>query len=140
MQSSNASNRDAPAVYYPNETVYVDATIGKDGNAAKLGINRPRAVIMDKISENVYVIKYENGRVEPINVDRLYTLSAASQQDIEQNSSKSAKRNRQKAAKRMNRRQQQQDKAQQRHPQSSHYSKSKPPRKRRRIPNKSNRH
>ena len=68
-------NRVAPTQYRNNQTVWVDVSVGKVGNARKLGINRKRAIIMDKISQNAYIIKYDDGKVEPMNVDRLYTLS-----------------------------------------------------------------
>jgi hypothetical protein len=61
--------------YKPNQSVYVDFTISQVGNRRKLDINRKHGIIMDKISYNVYVVKYDDGKVEPVNVDRLYTIT-----------------------------------------------------------------
>ena len=65
----------APTHYVDGQEVWVDVSVGKVGNERKLGINRKRGIIIDKISQNAYIVKYDDGKVEPMNVDRLYTLS-----------------------------------------------------------------
>lgn len=67
--------RVAPTHYQIGQEVWIDVSVGKVGNARKLGINRKKGQILDKISQNAYTIKFDNGKVEPVNVERLYTLS-----------------------------------------------------------------
>ena len=40
----------------------------------KLGINRKRGHVVDQLGENTYVIEYDDGKVEPVNIERLYIL------------------------------------------------------------------
>ena len=68
-------SRVAPTHYKDGQEVWIDISVGKVGNARKLGINRKRGHILDKLSQNAYIVKFDDGKVEPINVDRLYTLS-----------------------------------------------------------------
>ena len=73
--------RVAPTHYSSGQEVWIDVSVGKVGNAAKLGINRKKGHILDKISQNAYIVKFDNGKVEPVNVDRLYTLSRSKRND-----------------------------------------------------------
>ena len=86
--------------------VYVDIAVGKVGNERKLSINRKRGIIMDKISENTYVAKYDDGRLEPVNVDRLYTISYATKQEVAQNKTRTHKKNNQRHRRRSKKRKQ----------------------------------
>ena len=64
-----------PATHYrPGQKVWVDISVAKVGNVRKLGINRKPAIIIDQLGENAYVVEYDNKKVEPVNVDRLYTV------------------------------------------------------------------
>ena len=56
-------NRIPPREYVNDECVYVDVSVGKVGNKAKLPINRKRAHIIDKIGDNAYVVRYDNGKI-----------------------------------------------------------------------------
>ena len=73
--------RVAPTHYASGQEVWIDVSVGKVGNAAKLGINRKKGHILDKISQNAYIVKFDNGKVEPVNVERLYTLSRVKRND-----------------------------------------------------------
>ena len=75
MKKTYDSKRVAPTRYRVNQEVYVDHSVGKQGNERKLGINRKHAKIMDKIGANTYVVKYDDGKMEPVNVERMYTIS-----------------------------------------------------------------
>ena len=68
--------------YNPGDTVFIDVSVGKVGNKKKLGINRKRGTIIDQIGDNVYTIQYDNGKIEPVNVDRLYTVSKTKNKSI----------------------------------------------------------
>ena len=57
--------------YKTGERVWVDTRSGKVGNAKKLPINRKQAHITDKIGENVYVVRYDDGSLDKVNVRRL---------------------------------------------------------------------
>ena len=57
--------------YQTGERVYVDTRSGKVGNAKKLPINRKSARITDKIGENVYVVRYDDGSIDKVNVRRI---------------------------------------------------------------------
>ena len=62
-----------PAIHYKvNEVVYVDTRAGQQGNARKLPINRKRGRILDKIGQNVFVIRYDDGEIDKVNVARIY--------------------------------------------------------------------
>ena len=74
-------NRVTSTHYKPNQEVWVDISVAKVGNVKKLGINRKKAHIIDQLGENTYVVEYENGKVEPVNVDRLYTVIRESNND-----------------------------------------------------------
>ena len=69
------SHRVASTQYKPGDVVFIDCDVGKVGNKRKLGINRKRAIIVDQIGDNSYSIRYQDGKIEPVNVDRLYTVS-----------------------------------------------------------------
>ena len=77
--------REPASHYGPNQEVWVDVSVGKVGNAQKLGINRKRAIIVDQIGENTYVVEYNDGKVEPVNVERMYTVIRKSNNDIRNN-------------------------------------------------------
>ena len=62
-----------PAVHYKvNDIVYVDTRSGRHGNARKLPINRKRGRVLDKVGENVFVIRYDDGDIDKVNVQRIY--------------------------------------------------------------------
>ena len=67
-------SRIPPTHYQPNATVYIDESVGKTGNQKKLPINRREATVIDKISDNVYTVQYRDGKVAPVNVDRMYII------------------------------------------------------------------
>ena len=75
--------RKQPKHFEDGAQVVVDFGVGKTGNVQKFNINRKRAVIVDKISENVYVVRYENGKYDKINIERLYRYSG--EQEDEEN-------------------------------------------------------
>ena len=75
MKKTYDSKRVPPTRYRVNQEIYVDHSVGKTGNERKLGINRKHAMIMDKIGANTYVVKYDDGKLEPVNVERMYTIS-----------------------------------------------------------------
>ena len=75
-QKQQYDKKRVPATKYVNkQVVWVDWSQGQVGNLAKLPINRRRAVIIDKIGDNVYVVRYANGKVAPVNVERIYTIT-----------------------------------------------------------------
>ena len=74
-------NRVAATHYGPNQEVWIDISVGKVGNAQKLGINRKRGIIIDQIGENTYVVEYDDKTVEPVNVERIYTIHRESNND-----------------------------------------------------------
>ena len=75
MKRNFDSKRDPPRRYRVNQDIYVDQAVGKVGNQKKLGINRKHGIIMDKIGSNTYVVRYDDGRTEPVNVERMYSIS-----------------------------------------------------------------
>ena len=75
MKKQFDSKRVPPRRYRVNQDIYVDQSVGKVGNSKKLGINRKHGIIMDKIGANTYVVRYDDGRTEPVNVERMYTIS-----------------------------------------------------------------
>ena len=81
MKAAYDKKREAPQQYRNAQEVYVDFAVGTVANKRKLSINRKRGQIIDKISANTYVICYDDGRIEPVNVDRLYTISKATTPD-----------------------------------------------------------
>jgi len=68
-------NRVQAIEYKAGEKVYIDTSVGKVGNPRKLGINRKQAIIVDQIGSNVYAVKYKDGKVDPINVERIYKVT-----------------------------------------------------------------
>ncbi len=50
----------------------VDTTAAKVGNKAKLNINRKRAVVVVKMNDNCYVVRYEDCKKEAVNIKRMY--------------------------------------------------------------------
>ena len=69
--------------------VYVDMSLAKVGNKKKLGINRKKGRITDRIGQNVYVIKYENGKFEPVNIERIYRVHTAEALELRRKKRKS---------------------------------------------------
>ena len=92
--------RVAATYYAPNQDVYVDTSVGKVGNRRKLPINRKKGTIIDQIGENAYTVKYyDDGKVEPVNVERMYIINEDKKIDDAKQSqkpklSRSAKNNR----------------------------------------------
>ena len=74
MKRAYDRSRESPTHYPPGQVIYVDFAVGTVGNRRKMAINRKRGVIIDKISSNAYVVAYDDGKIEPVNVDRLYTI------------------------------------------------------------------
>ena len=68
--------RQPPTHYANGQQIYVDADPAVVGNKRKLAINRKKATIIDKISDNAYIVRYNNAPyvVEPVNVERMYTV------------------------------------------------------------------
>jgi len=65
-----------PATKYTiGQDIFVDISVGKVGNAAKLGVNRKHAIIMDPIGDNSYTVKFDDGKLSAVNVERIYTVS-----------------------------------------------------------------
>ena len=71
--------RSEPAKYEKGDKVVVDTTAAKVGNKAKLNINRKRAVIIDKQNDNCYVVRYNDGKKEAVNIKRIYRFTAPQQ-------------------------------------------------------------
>ena len=71
-------NRIPASKYQVGQEIYVDVSVGKVGNVAKLGVNRKRAIIMDPIGENSYTVKFDDGKISAVNVERIYTTSKES--------------------------------------------------------------
>ena len=71
-------NRFPASKYQIGQEIYVDVSIGKVGNVAKLGVNRKHAVIIDSIGENSYTVKFDDGKISAVNVERIYTISKES--------------------------------------------------------------
>ena len=65
-------NRKEPTKYEIGEKVVVDASVGKCGNIKKLNIHRKPSIILDKINDNAYVVRYEDGKTEKVNIERIY--------------------------------------------------------------------
>jgi len=77
-------HRVKPAHFMSGEQVLVDFGVGKTGNVRKMSINRKRAVIVDKLSDNAYTVQYENGKYDKINVDRLYAFPQQGEEEKEE--------------------------------------------------------
>ena len=74
--------REPSSHYKPNQEVWIDKSVGKVGNAQKLGINRKRGFVIDQIGENTYVVEYaDDKKIEPVNVERMYTVHRESNND-----------------------------------------------------------
>ena len=71
--------RSEPTKYEKGDKVVVDTTAAKVGNKAKLNINRKRAVIIDKQNDNCYVVRYNDGKKEAVNIKRIYRFTAPQQ-------------------------------------------------------------
>ena len=66
------------------EQVIVDFSVGKTGNVKKMSINRKRAVIVDKISDNAYTVRYDTGKYDNININRLYGFPQQEEEEEEE--------------------------------------------------------
>ena len=71
--------RTSPDQYRNGDHVVVDTTAAKVGNKAKLNINRKRAVIIDKMNDNSYVVRYTDGKKEAVNIKRIYRFQPQEQ-------------------------------------------------------------
>ena len=85
MKEYYDQKRIEPKHYQPGMIVYINHDVCVVGNKRKISINRRRATIVDRISDNAYIIRYENGRTVPCNIDRIYSLKRRSK-DKELNS------------------------------------------------------
>ena len=81
--------RTSPDQYRNGDHVVVDTTAAKVGNKAKLNINRKRAVIIDKMNDNSYVVRYTDGKKEAVNIKRIYRFQP---QEQHQKSTRNSKR------------------------------------------------
>ena len=114
--------RVPPLYYGPNQPVFIDDTVGKVGNKKKMAINQRRARIIDKIAANAYVVAYDDGRIEPVNIERIFTTSRSRKSKKSQNNKRNQRRMMFKRRKRDNTNLQNDD-----------FSDSEPPSKRQRI-------
>ena len=70
--------RKIPDIYNVGQEVYIDIGSGRVGNKRKLGINRKIGVIIDKISDTVYTIRYkQDDKIEPVNIERIFAIDNA---------------------------------------------------------------
>ena len=122
--------QDPPPFYRPNQIVWVDDAVGKVGNRKKMQINQRRASIIDKISENAYVVVYENGRIEPVNIDRLFTKARARRSKESKIAKNNRLRDRKRAKAKDRKRKRERDNT---YNDSSVRSSSHPPRKKQRV-------
>ena len=76
-------SREEPPEYLPFAEVYIETATGKVGNKKKLGINRKKAIIIDKLSDNVYVVEYADSTMDIVNVERMYQVRTAATADQE---------------------------------------------------------
>ena len=74
-------HRAAPIKYEFGDKVVVDTKASKVGNKAKLNINRKQAVILDKLNDNAYVVRYDSGEKEAVNIKRIFRFEPPQQQE-----------------------------------------------------------
>ena len=65
-------NRVKPTVYKNLERVFVDTSDKVKGNKRKLNINRKEATIIDILNDNAYIVQYDDGTRESVNIKRIY--------------------------------------------------------------------
>ena len=70
-----------PIEYKNLERVVVDVSDKVKGNKKKLNINRKEATVIDKINNNVYVVQYDNGKRETINIKRIYKIETEEEEE-----------------------------------------------------------
>ena len=73
-------HRVAPTEYKDGDKDVVDTRAATVGNKAKLNINRKNAVIIDKQNDNCYVVRYNDGKKEAVNIKRIYRYKPPSVQ------------------------------------------------------------
>ena len=65
-------NRIKPTENKNMERVLVDTSDKVKGNKRKLNINRKEATIIDILNNNAYVVQYNDGTRESVNISRIY--------------------------------------------------------------------
>ena len=85
-------HRVAPIEYKNGDKVVVDTRAAKVGNKAKLNINRKRAVIIDKQNDNCYVVRYDDGTKEAVNIKRIYHFKPQNDQSTQNDNDNTNKR------------------------------------------------
>ena len=73
--------RIAPIEYRNLERVLVDVSDSVKGNKKKLNINRKEGEIIDKLNDNVYVVQFDNGKRESINIERIYKIESNNEEE-----------------------------------------------------------
>ena len=69
-------NRKPAKEYKRGEEVMVDFNQGVSGNKKKLDINRRRGIVVDKLNDNSYMIKYKDSdKLEGVNIKRIFKLN-----------------------------------------------------------------
>ena len=74
-------NRKEPVEYGNLERVVVDVSDRVKGNKRKLNINRREGQIIDKLNDNVYIVQYEDGKREAVNINRIYKIETREESD-----------------------------------------------------------